>query len=203
MIRLMEELIARAPQDPGIAKSYTKSVNSMRSQLRALLLSATADDDGSRLPEKENLGPNQLSWPETATRMGVKRGGRKRQGKVDSALTSQHIGEPNRKRAANNDPYGAGEQSGKRAKPDARSAAANARVCAVKAEPLRTQPSPSTPTPLPLPASLPSPALHPHAAFPHCTFNPYQFPPLRLLCLSQCITIPIPSLPCFIPRFLI
>ena len=29
MIRLTEELISRAPQDPGIAKSYTKSVNSM------------------------------------------------------------------------------------------------------------------------------------------------------------------------------
>ena len=67
MIRLTEELISCTPQDPGIAKSYTKSVNSMRSQLRALLLSATADDDGSRLPEKENLGPNHLSWPEMAT----------------------------------------------------------------------------------------------------------------------------------------
>ena len=124
--------------------------------------------------------------------MGVKRGGRKRQGKVDSTLMSQHIGEPNRKRAADNDPYGAGEQSGKRAKPDARSAAANARVRAVKAEPPHTQPPPSTslmhppPTPLPLPprtqpapvmpTPLPSPALPPHAAFPHCTFNPYQFP---------------------------
>ena len=81
----------------------------MQSQLSALLLSAMADDDSSRLPEKENLGPNQLSWPKTATRMGVKCGGRKRQGKVDSALTFQHISEPNRKRAANNDPYGAGE----------------------------------------------------------------------------------------------
>ena len=87
-----------------------------------------ADDDGSRLPEKENLGPNQLSWPKMATRMGVKRGGRKRKGKVDSALTSQHIGEPNRKRAADNDPYGAGEQSGKRAKPDARSEIGRAHV---------------------------------------------------------------------------
>ena len=126
MIHLMEELISRAPQDPGIAKSYTKSVNLMRSQLSALLLSAMADDDGSRLPEKENLSPNQLSWPETATQMGVKRGGHKRQGKVDSALTSQHLSEPNRMRAADNDPYGAGEQSGKHAKPDAHSAAANA-----------------------------------------------------------------------------
>ena len=121
----------------------------MRSQLSALL-SATADDNGSRLPEKENFGPNQLSWPKTATQMGVKRGGRKCQGKVDSALTSQHISEPNRKRAANNNPYGAGEQSDKRAKPNAHSAATNAQAHVVKAEPPRTQPPPSTATPLPL-----------------------------------------------------
>jgi len=56
--------------------------------------------------------------------MGVKRG--KGKGKVDSALTAQHIGKPNHKHAADYDPYGAREQSGKRARPDARSAVANA-----------------------------------------------------------------------------
>ena len=59
-------------------------------------------------------------------RMGVKRGNKRHvTGKVDSGLTAQHIGEPNHKRPADNDPYGAGEQSGKRAKPDARSVVAN------------------------------------------------------------------------------
>jgi len=65
MIRLTQELLSNASQDPGIAKSYTKSVNSMRSQLNALL-SAMAASDGSHLPEKENISPNQLSWLETA-----------------------------------------------------------------------------------------------------------------------------------------
>ena len=46
-------------------------------------------------------------------------------GKVDSVLTAQYIGEPNRKHAAADDLYGAGEQSGKQAKPDAHSAATN------------------------------------------------------------------------------
>ena len=53
--------------------------------------------------------------------MGEKRS----QGKVNSALTAQHIGEPNHKRLTNDDPYGAGEQSNKCAKPNARSADAN------------------------------------------------------------------------------
>jgi hypothetical protein len=125
IISLSHELISKAPCDPEMAKS----LNSIQSQLSALVLSAIAAGDGSHLPEKENIGPNQRSWPETAARMGVKCGNKScGKGKVVSALTAQHIGEPNRKCAADNDPYGAEEQSGKCTKPDARSAAANARA---------------------------------------------------------------------------
>jgi hypothetical protein len=95
----------KAPCDPGIAKSLV----SIRSQLSALVHSAMVTD-GSPLPEKEIIGPNQRSWPETAAQMGVKHSNNCGKGKVDSALTAQHIGKPNRKRAADNDPYGAGEQ---------------------------------------------------------------------------------------------
>src|SRR5713226_4784094 len=103
--------------------------------------------------------------------MGVKHVGKHPNGKVDSALIAQHIGEPNRKRTAD-DPYGAGEQSGKRAKPDARSAAANTRARAaeergaLKAEPL--------PKSLPLPVSLlPSASLPPPASL----LPPVSLPP--------------------------
>jgi hypothetical protein len=140
------------------------------------VFSATAVDNSSRLPEKENIAPNQHTWPETAAQMGEKRG--KKRGKVDSALTAQHIGEPNRKRAADNDPYGAGEQSGKRAKPDARSAAANTRARAAAERPEVPKAEPP-PTPLPPPASLPLPAPPPHASFPPYTpvmYNSYPPP---------------------------
>src|SRR5258707_15176385 len=99
--------------------------------------------------------------------MGVKWNNKRANGKVDSALTAQHIGEPNRKRTADDDPYGAGKQSGKRTKPDARSAAANVRArvaeerAAPKAEPLPSLPAPRAlplPPSLPLPASLPLPS---------------------------------------------
>ena len=99
-----------------------KSLQMARSQLNAAQLNAS--DNGSRLPEKEQIAPNQLSWPPTAARMGVKRG-EKRRGKVNSALTGEHISIPKQKHVSE-DPYGAGEQSGKRAKPDAVSAATNA-----------------------------------------------------------------------------
>ena len=102
-----------------------KSLKLAQSQLNAVLLSV--NDQRSRLPEKEQIAPNQLSWPPTAARMGVKRGENQRHGKVDSALTAEHIGMLKRKRPMD-DPYGAGEDSGKHTKPNAVSAAANARA---------------------------------------------------------------------------
>src|SRR5216684_3493068 len=108
--------------------------------------------------------------------MGVKWNNKRTNSKVDSTLTAQHIGEPNRKRTANDDPYGAGEQSGKRAKPNARSAATNVRArvaeewAAPKAEPLPSLPVSRA---LPLPASLPPPAFLP---LPHL-FVPTLSPP--------------------------
>jgi hypothetical protein len=142
MIRVTQKLILNTPCDPHIAKSITKSLDMMLSQINALVHLATVAGDGSLLLEKEVIGPNQLSWPETATQMGVQHGKKHQgKGKVDSALMAQHIGMPNHKCAANNDLYGAGEQSGKHAKPNARSATANARARAAemcKAEPLPT-----------------------------------------------------------------
>ncbi len=129
---------------------------------------AMVADENSCLPEKESIAPNQHSWPETAAQMGEKHSKKHCSGKVDSALTAQHIGEPNRKWAADEDPYGAGEQSGKCAKPDACSISANARACTaqeqviLKADPLpATFPPMSHPLPQPtllppLPASLPA-----------------------------------------------
>ena len=87
----------------------------------------SAKDNRSQLLEKEQIAPNQLSWPPTAARMGIKHSERKGCGKVDSMRTAEHTGMPKRKRPAD-DPYGAGKESGKRARPDAVSAAANTRA---------------------------------------------------------------------------
>src|SRR5258707_12556951 len=126
IFRLSQELISKGPSDPGIANSLN-SLKSIRSGLRELL-------NGSPLPEKENIAPNQHSWPETAARMGVKCVNKRPNGKVDSALMAQHIGEPNCKCAANDDPYGTGEQSGKWAKPNACSATTNTQACTAAEE---------------------------------------------------------------------
>jgi hypothetical protein len=51
---LLQQLITKAPRDPASAKS----LNMIRSQLSALVLSAMVADNECRLPEKENIAPN-------------------------------------------------------------------------------------------------------------------------------------------------
>ncbi|KAH9018511.1 hypothetical protein EDB85DRAFT_1897161 [Lactarius pseudohatsudake] len=111
----------------------------------------------------------------------------------------RNIGEINCKRNhENEDPYGAGEQSGKRAKPDARSAAANvnARECATMQPSRPPLPSPHAPAPVPhyIPSPLPlsQPAMRPASPLPlpaSLPPVPYYPPPF----LSQ----PAP----FVPQF--
>jgi hypothetical protein len=164
IVHLAQEFLEIAP-DPGMVKSLQMA----RSQLNTARL--CMNDNGSRLPEKEQIAPNQLSWPPTAARMGVKRGEKRRRGKVDSELTAEHIGVPKRKRTTD-DPYGAGEHSGKRAKPDAVSAAANARARAAKEKaaepPPASLPARLSPSPAPYAQRLPmhAPAMHPPMHFP-------------------------------------
>ena len=168
IISLSHRLITEASRDPEIAKS----LNIIELRLNALVILVTATDNGSWLPEKDYIALNQHSWMETAARMEESHR-KKRSSKVDSALTAQHIREPNCKQAANEDLYGAKEQSGKQVKPNARSATANAlaRKWAVpKAEPLPTQ---SLLMPLPPLASLPLPMPPPCISFP--TY-PYHYP---------------------------
>ncbi len=117
---LSQELITKGLSDLEIANSLN-SLKAIQSGLRGLLLAG----NGFTLPEKENITLNQHSWPETAAQMGVKCVGKHPNSKVNSMLTAQHISEPNCKCVTTNDPYGAGEQSGKQAKPDAHSTAAN------------------------------------------------------------------------------
>jgi hypothetical protein len=170
--RLTHDILEMAPEDPN--PETIKSVKLAGSQLNAVLISLTGGNE-SRLPEKEQIAPNQLSWPPTAACMGVKRG-EKRRGKVDSALTAEHIGVPKRKRP-NDDPYGAGEDSGKRAKPDAVSAAANARARAAEERALKAAECPAPPASLPtrlsprpaayaLPQPMHAPAMYSQAHFP-------------------------------------
>src|SRR5712691_3505022 len=87
--RLTQEILKMVPADPD--PETVKSVKLAGLQLNAMCISLTGNRP--RLPDKEQIAPNQLSWPPTAACMRVKHG-EKRRGKVDSALTAEHIGVP-------------------------------------------------------------------------------------------------------------
>ena len=172
IITLSRQLLAQVPR--GATPEMVKLVCAVCSHLSVVAL---ATGDGQQLPEKEVIALNQLLWLETAKRMGVKQG-EKCCSKVDSALMAKLIGELNRKwNHGDEDPYGAREQSGKCAKPDAHSVAANTQArAAVGSAPVHSAAPPaSLPTPMHVPTHAPMHAPH--------------YAPTLLLSLSQ----PAPS----------
>ena len=85
---------------------------------RSLTTVIASTQEVRALPDKEKVAPNQKSWTETAKRMGVKRGPKKRLPKEHGQM--ERIGASKGKCACiHTDLYAGGERSGKHAKPDA------------------------------------------------------------------------------------
>lgn len=95
---------------------------------------ASISESGTRsdpLPKRERLFPNANPWLETSQNMHARISPKRRQRPAPAlpSSTAQHIGPSGKRKSAQYpDPYSGREQSGKRAKPDAVSAAANARA---------------------------------------------------------------------------
>ena len=131
----------------GLTDESAPAVMAAARSVRYSLTAAIASTQGTHaLPDKEPVPPNQHSWPETAEQMGVKRAPKCRL-PGERGLTERSIGARKGKRKTYADPYAGGERSGKRAKPDAQSATANARA--------RPPPMPSPPNALPSPNAPP------------------------------------------------
>jgi hypothetical protein len=188
--------IAALSQTLASKSSSSAILEAARSAKYTLTAAIASTEGSSALPEKDFIAPNQKSWTETAERMGVKRGARRRKCLPEErGITAQSIGAAKgKRRRVHSDPYAGGERSGKRAKPDATSAAANACARACAAPPSATAPTPSvSPKTLAPPSStMPAPSAHPEAlafAFPSSAPAPaFAFP-------SQ--SAPTPALPSF------
>ena len=131
---------------------------------------------GNPLPNKNIIPPNQGTWAETAERMGVTRK-RKRPTTSPVPLPAKElIGELNRKnvRIKLTDPYSGGVSSGKRAEPDARSAAQNAeaRAAAARGASVPSQPKRGRKRAV-IPPSAPSPSLVSLPPTPSTSITPY------------------------------
>lgn len=195
---------------PTQSDSYPAVVEAFRSAKYSL--TAAMQGTGA-LPDKERIPPNQKTWQETAERMGARRVRARKQPQPakpaeERGITERSIGAAKgKKRKIYDDPYAGGERSGKRAKSDALSAAANERARASRAgtsaaafpafsrstaessrlAPPATQPNPQSGAPFytfppPLPAFLRSPAEIPPPAPPATQPIPpgapfYTYPP--------------------------
>jgi hypothetical protein len=128
----------------------------------SLMAAIAAMQGNTALPNPDVIAWNHKSWTETAKQMGITKSKHPRPAE-DSGLTAQCIGVVKGKcRRIHNDPYTGGEQSGKRAKPDAPSSA-NTAPPTVESTPGITLPGPATvppPTSVPgiMPPGVPIPA---------------------------------------------
>src|SRR6266850_1103799 len=104
---------------------YPAVIEAIWSAKYSLAVADTSAEGTSTLPDKEFIAPNQNSWSETATRMGVKRPPKRKCLPKECGLTEQAIGVTSRHHHTNNDPYGMGQHSGMRAKPDVLTTDAN------------------------------------------------------------------------------
>ena len=125
---LLKDINALCQQLLAVSDDATPDLEALKS-VKCGLKAAIASANGSRaLPEKDDFHPNQKTWAETAARMGVRKAPRRKPDPVGGNTTEQCIGPVKGKRRKYSDLYAAGERSGKRAKPDAVSAAANERA---------------------------------------------------------------------------
>jgi hypothetical protein len=124
--------VAQSSSSPAVVEAFRAAKYS--------LTAAVASTQGtSALPDKEKIPPNQGTWPDTAEHMGVRPARARKQPQPakpakERGITERSIGAAKgKKRKIYEDPYAGGERSGKRAKPDALSAAANDRARALRA----------------------------------------------------------------------
>jgi hypothetical protein len=145
-IMMLSQKLLLDHTDQLTAPAFLQAARLARYTLTAALASLQGS---SSLPDKDVIAPNQKnSWAETAERMGAKKASKKHKRLADAeehGLTEQCIGATKGKRhCLHNDPYARGERSGKHAKPNVRSAAAN--VCAHTSHSAAV-PAPTMPTP--------------------------------------------------------
>ena len=146
---LLKEINVLCQQLTAVSDDRTPDLDNLKS-VKYSLSTAIASANGSQaLPKKDDFNPNKKTWAETAERMGAQKAPKRKPSPASGNTTEKCIGAVKGKHRKYSDPYAAGERSGKCAKPDALSAAANecaratvpAPPCAAVLSPARATPS--------------------------------------------------------------
>ena len=104
-----------------------QALRSVKHSLNTAIASATGCQP---LPQRDNFNPTEKIWPITLRTMGARKSPKQKPGPAIGNTTEQSIGAIKGKHHNDSDPdpYAAGERLGKRAKPNAVSAATNERA---------------------------------------------------------------------------
>jgi len=142
---LLKEINALCQQLTAVSNDRTPDLDDLKSVKYSLSTAIALANRSQALPEKDDFNPNKKTWAETAERMGARKAPKRKPSLASGNTTEKCIGAVKGKHCKYSDPYAAGERSGKRAKPNAVSAAANERACTtVPAPPMRRSAFPCT-----------------------------------------------------------
>jgi len=145
---LLKEINVLCQQLTTVSNDRTPDLDDLKLVKYSLSTAIALANRSRALPEKDDFNPNKKTWAETAECMGARKAPKRKPGLASGNTTEKCIGAVKGKCCKYSDPYATGERSGKHAKPDAVSAAAN--ECAratVPAPPCATALSPACATP--------------------------------------------------------
>jgi len=127
-IVLLKDINMLCQQLTALSDDATPDLEALKTVKHSLKAVITLANGSRAFPKKDNFNPNQKTWVETTKRMGARKAPRQKPGPSGGNITEQCIGAVKGKRHKYSNLYAAGERSGKRAKPDVVSAAANDRA---------------------------------------------------------------------------
>ena len=124
---ILKDISALCQQLSAVSNHSTLDLQALKVIKRSLKMAIALANGSQALPEKDVFNANQKTWAETAEHMGQPRKASKcTHGPVSGNTATEHIGHAKGKRSRKyTDPYAGGKRSGKCAKPDVVSAAAN------------------------------------------------------------------------------
>jgi len=122
---LLKDINVLCQQLTALSDDATPDLEALKTVKHSLKAVITLENGSRALPEKDNFNPNQKTWAEMAERMGAQKAPRRKPGPSGGNITEQCIGAVKDKRRKYSDLYAMGERSGKHAKPDVVSTAAN------------------------------------------------------------------------------
>jgi len=174
---LLKDINALCQQLNGLSDCQTPDLTALKGVKYSLTVAISLANGSWVLPKKDIFHLNRNTWAKTAKHMGVGKAPKWKPSPTGRNTSTECIGPVKGKQACKyTDPYAAGKRSGKRAKPDAVSIAANERACTSVPAPLPLLPQVDSPARVSPSAAAVDSAAHPFTCADRTTANPLAYP---------------------------